>query len=276
VLEEFCPRLAGLQVSEETPIEATRLTLAVLETPFRVALRVAVWLALMAPAVALNVVEVEPAATVAEAATGSMVLLLDRDTTVPPLGAAETSATVQVELAPEVRLVGEHCKEDKPGCQFRTATAPEVAEMLSADPFAKAAIGLLTAMGTVEPLVAGERVTVTVPTTPLPIVESVAPIATHVTVPLTELQVRVLPAVPRVAPAATTTELTSLGANERAHCKPAGAPPLPFNERLSATEPPSTAEPDDRLSEVGAGAEVVKVTLAVAEVPLYVAVTVAV
>jgi len=181
---------------------------------------------------------------------------------------------VQVVLAPEVRLVGEHCSEDKPGCQFRTATAPEVADMLSEDPLAKAAIGLLTAMGTVEPLVAGERVTVTVAATPLPIVESVAPIAMQVTVPLPGLQARVLLALPRVAPAATTTELTSLGANESIHCKPAGAPTLPPNERFRATEPPWTAEPDDRLRE--AGAETVKLMLAVAEVPLYVAVTVAV
>ncbi|MGD0669120.1 MAG: hypothetical protein ABSB23_16300 [Bryobacteraceae bacterium] len=40
------------------------------------------------PAVAVKVAEVEPAGTVTEAATGRVLLLLDRATTVPPLGAA--------------------------------------------------------------------------------------------------------------------------------------------------------------------------------------------
>jgi hypothetical protein len=213
-------------------------------------------LAVQLPAVAVKVAEVEPAGTVTEAATGSIVLLLDRDTAVPPLGAACASVTVQVDLAPEVRLVGEHCNEDKAGSQFVTVTAPEVADMVSVDPFAmvdpfgNAATGLLTAMGTVAALVAGERVTVTVATTQLPIVESFIPSVRHVTEPLTEWQVRVLPAVASAGPAATTTEVASVGTNESVHCKPAGAPPLELNKRFSDTEPPSTAEPDERLKEV--------------------------
>ncbi len=42
VLEEFCPRLAGLQLSEETRTGATKLMLAVLETLLSVAVSVAV------------------------------------------------------------------------------------------------------------------------------------------------------------------------------------------------------------------------------------------
>ena len=208
------------------------------------------------PAVAVKVAEVEPAGTVTEAATGSIVLLLDKDTTVLPLGAAWANVTVQVDLALEVRLVGEHCSDDKAGSQFVTVIAPEVAAMVSADPlamadpFGKAAAVLLTAMGTVAPLVAGDRVTVTVATTQLPIVESFIPSVRHVTEPLTELQVRVLPAVASAGPAVTTTEVASVGTNERVHCKPAGAPPLELNERFSDTEPPSTAEPDERPREV--------------------------
>lgn len=207
------------------------------------------------PALAVKVAEVEPAGTVTEAATGSIVLLLDRLTTVPPLGAASANVTVQVELAPEAKLVGEHCSEDKPGCQFVIVITPEVADMVSAapfakaDPFVKAAAGLPTTMGTVEPLVAGERVTVTVATTPLPIVEPVIPLATHVTEPLAELQVRVWPPLLSAAPPAATTEVASVGTNESVHCKPAGAPPLALNERFNDTEPPSTAAPDERLRE---------------------------
>ena len=128
--------------------------------------------------------EVEPAGTVIEAATGRAVLLLDKDTTVPPLGAACARATVQVELAPEVRLVGAHCSEDRVGCQFRTVMAPAVAEMASGAPMAKPAEVLVTAMGTVEPPGVGERVNVTVAVTPSPIVESFIPTVAHITEPL--------------------------------------------------------------------------------------------
>ncbi|HEY1218640.1 MAG TPA: hypothetical protein VGF03_06850 [Bryobacteraceae bacterium] len=42
VLEEFCPRLAGLQLSEETCTGAVKVMLAVLAIPLRVAVSVAV------------------------------------------------------------------------------------------------------------------------------------------------------------------------------------------------------------------------------------------
>ena len=42
MLEEFGPRLVGLQTSEDTCTGTTRLMLAVLETPLRVAVSVAV------------------------------------------------------------------------------------------------------------------------------------------------------------------------------------------------------------------------------------------
>jgi hypothetical protein len=150
-------------------------------------------------------------------------------------------------VAPEVRLVGEQTREDRPGCQFKTVTAPDVADMVSGAPFAKAAVVLPITMGTVEPLVTGERVTVTVATTPLPIVESFMPSVRHVTDPLAELQVRLQPAAVSTGPAATAM-LASVGTNENVHCRPAGAP-LPPNERLRDVEPPSTAEPDERLKE---------------------------
>lgn len=149
-------------------------------------------------------------------------------------------------MAPEVKLVGEHAKEDNAGAQFVTVIAPEVADAVSADPFGNAASGLLTVMGTVAPLVALASVTVTVANAPLPIVESVVPIATQVTEPLAGLQVRALPALLSAAPAATATELTSPGVNANVHCDPAGALPLVLNDRLSDTVPPSTAVPDER------------------------------
>ena len=54
-----------------------------------------------------QVVVAEPAGTVIVAAgTGSSALLLDSETAIPPEGAAWLSATVQVALAPEAKLVG--------------------------------------------------------------------------------------------------------------------------------------------------------------------------
>jgi hypothetical protein len=82
------PRAVGLQLSDAICTGATKLTLAVLATLLRVAVTVAVWLEPQWPAVAVEVAEVEPAGTVTEAATGSIELLLDRETAVPPLGAA--------------------------------------------------------------------------------------------------------------------------------------------------------------------------------------------
>jgi hypothetical protein len=153
-----------------------------------------------------------------------------------------------VDLPPEVRLVGEHTSDERPGPQFVTAMVPEVAAIVSADPLANAAMGLLTTIGTVAPLVAGARTTVTVATTPLAIVASFKPAVMHVTEPLLGLQTRVLVAAPSAGPAATLRELMSLGAYENAHCKPAGAP-LPPSVRFSDTVPPSTAEPPARLTE---------------------------
>jgi len=60
------------------------------------------------PAVAVKVTVVAPAATVTELGTANALLLLERLTTVPPLGAASESVTVQVVDVPEPTLVGLH------------------------------------------------------------------------------------------------------------------------------------------------------------------------
>jgi len=74
------------------------------------------------------------------------------------------------------------------------------------------------------------------------------------------------------APALTVTE-ASPGTKASAHCRPDGAV-LPLNDRANDTAPPSSAEPEDRLSEEGTAVPV-KLMAAVTE-PLYVAVSVAV
>lgn len=60
----------------------------------------------MEPAVAANDAEVAPDATVTAVGTVKSPLLLESETDAPPEGAALDSVTVQVELAPLLRLEG--------------------------------------------------------------------------------------------------------------------------------------------------------------------------
>ena len=80
--------LVGLQASEETSMGATRLKLAVWEAPFNAAVTVADWLVVIAPKVAVKVVEAPLAGTETDAGTVSEALLLESATTLPPVGAA--------------------------------------------------------------------------------------------------------------------------------------------------------------------------------------------
>jgi hypothetical protein len=107
-------KLVGLQVTEVTVIPAgASAIVAVCKLLPRLAVRVPLWLLGTVPAVTLNVAAAEPAATVMLAVgTGSNPLLLDRETTMPPVGAAWLRFTVQEALLPEVRLVGLQVSEE--------------------------------------------------------------------------------------------------------------------------------------------------------------------
>jgi hypothetical protein len=62
----------------------------------------------MVPAVAVNCAVAEPEATVTAAGTVRAARLLESDTGTPPEPAAFDRVTVQVELAPDKRLLGKH------------------------------------------------------------------------------------------------------------------------------------------------------------------------
>ena len=64
------------------------------------------------PAVAVKLAVVEPAATVTKAGTVSAELLSETATSEPPEGAAPERVTVQVDIAPEKTVLGEHCNAD--------------------------------------------------------------------------------------------------------------------------------------------------------------------
>jgi hypothetical protein len=63
-------------------------------------------------AVALNVVEVDPVAMIAEVGILSAALLLDNDTVAPPAGAALFKVIVQVLVAVGDKVVGLQASED--------------------------------------------------------------------------------------------------------------------------------------------------------------------
>lgn len=88
VLDAFGPKLVGLHVNAEGAEVVTRLIVAFLVTPLRVALTVTLWLWLRVPVVAFTVAELAPAATLAEAGTVSAPLVLESATEDPPVGAA--------------------------------------------------------------------------------------------------------------------------------------------------------------------------------------------
>jgi hypothetical protein len=125
-------RLVGLHASDIKTADAVRLMVTVFETALSVAVRVALWLDGIVPALAVKFTEVAPDGTVTEApGTGNKLLLLDNDTAVPPVGDAPLSVTVQVVLFPVLRLVGVHDSELKVS-PLPPATVPPVADVVIA------------------------------------------------------------------------------------------------------------------------------------------------
>jgi hypothetical protein len=136
-------RVVGLQASEERLTGAVRLMAAVLDTPLRVAVRVALCVLGMVPAVAVKMTVVEAAGTLTEAATGSRVLLLESETLVPPVGAAELRVTVQV-VPPKLVIVdGAQDNELRDGAAAPPVTVPPVAERAIALPAPEDATALV-------------------------------------------------------------------------------------------------------------------------------------
>jgi hypothetical protein len=80
-----------------------------------VAVTVALWSLAMPAVVALNVAEVEPAATVTEAGTVSTMLVFVIVTAAPPAGAAFVSVTVQVPEAFGPKLAGQASEDTSTG-----------------------------------------------------------------------------------------------------------------------------------------------------------------
>ena len=90
---------------------------------------------MIVPALAVKVAVAAPAATVTDAGTVNVLLLEERLTTVPPLGAASDRVTVQVEDEADSRVAGLHCSAETVG---RTVMVPPVAVMSALYPLGNA------------------------------------------------------------------------------------------------------------------------------------------
>jgi len=164
VLEALGPKLVGLQASPVTVTGATRLIVALCELLPNVAFTVADCDVVKVPAVALNVAEVAPAATVTDAGTVNVVLLLVSVTALPPAGAAWFRVTVQVLEALGPRLAGLHATLDTCNGTAPPVTVPPVAETVIPAPDGDDPILPLTPMAVlVAPAAIVRLITATVP-----------------------------------------------------------------------------------------------------------------
>jgi hypothetical protein len=112
VLEPFGARVAGLQLSDDTSVDADRVMVAVAELPLYVAVTIALWLLETVVVVALKEAVVAPDATVIDAGTVKAALLSEIAIVPPPVGAALLSVTVQVLEALGPRVVGLQLSDD--------------------------------------------------------------------------------------------------------------------------------------------------------------------
>jgi hypothetical protein len=141
-------------------------------------------LAILAPAVAVKVVVVAPAATVTDAGTVSEALLLASVRFEPPVGAAAFKVAVQLATALALRLAGLHARDEMVGT---VTIAFVVAVTASALPRGSTPTGLLIVIAVVPAV--GVSVSVTVAATPEAIVLAFAgPASRQVTEPLAGAQ----------------------------------------------------------------------------------------
>jgi hypothetical protein len=112
VLDAPPTKLEGVQLVELGVTAATRLMVTFAELAPRAAVTMAVWLLDTVVVLALKVAEVAVAATVTDAGTVRVELVLARVTLAPPAGAALVSVTVQVLDALAPRLVGLQASEE--------------------------------------------------------------------------------------------------------------------------------------------------------------------
>jgi hypothetical protein len=110
VLDALLPSVDGVHDNDVNCAGALRVRTKVCEALFREAVSVAFWLEFTAPTVALKVVLLCPAITVALLGTVTLALLLERVMVNPPAGAGAVKPTVQVALPGAFTVAGKQLK----------------------------------------------------------------------------------------------------------------------------------------------------------------------
>jgi hypothetical protein len=160
---------------------------------------------MMVPAVAVKVADVAAAATMTDAGTVRVELVLVRVTEAPPVGAAPFRVTVQVELPELFKVVGRQDREVTVG-HAPPVTVPPVAESGTAVPAGEEATLLPITIGVAVRPTAMVRFTTA--TAPFEMTPAFNPQARQVYVPELAEQLNVLLAAVRAAPELTEMETT--------------------------------------------------------------------
>lgn len=146
-----------------------------------------------------------PAATVTLPETVTLVLLLDKVTTDPPVSAAALRVTVQAADPGDATLAGLHEIPVSDGSGVWIETLPPTLAAGIDEPSVPTATGFVMAMAAVPPGDEEGTPSVMVATTPLAIAASFMPSRTHTTVPAPVEHDGVVPAAAAAAPAAMLT-----------------------------------------------------------------------
>jgi len=125
----------GEQLSADGTIRATRLRVAPVVLPFKLAVSAAVLSVVTVDIEAAKLALVAPAVTVTDTGIETIALLSVRATTAPPTGADAFKVTAQVAVPLPVTVEGVQINEDNPiGAEAGTVTRPPTADVAMLSP----------------------------------------------------------------------------------------------------------------------------------------------
>jgi hypothetical protein len=240
----------GAQVT--VPADGTGLTTIVavaLFPPPEAVIGTAVEL-LTVPAVAVKLALALPPGIATVEGTEITLLALEMLTVIPVTGAFWLNCTLHVVDPPGASADELHVRAETAGliCVVLTSTVPPVASTDTADASTEDAIAWLILIVRDE-LVEAAGTTVTVATTPLPMVAVFRPKTIQVNVPFPGLQVTDLAATKLADPGATVITLKSAALYASVNCKPAGFTPAAgaVSVIASVTGKPAIPDPEARF-----------------------------
>ncbi len=209
---------------------------------------------MIVPAVTVKETEVDPAGTVADAGVVSTVLLSDKATVSPPVGATALSVAVHVAEPPLVRPVGAQASEVSaaavpPVPPVPAAPAvPPVPDTETNVPARDAPTLLLSPTATEAAPEAADKFTVA--TTPFEMMFEFMPYAMQVYAPEAGAQDKVFPALVSAGPGMAEIEATDAAGYVNVHWMAAGSPPDGEASVNASDAPPPVSAPDDNDKEI--------------------------